>query len=385
MQFNYNVKTVDPSAYFRGLKMYDERQDSQLAQQQQQQQQAQQQQVQDLTKRAMQGDKQAFNQLASIDPSTAAQIQKIQEGQKAPKPAQVDFSALGGELGQIKQLAANGSPMLGSALQNLSTKYKGTGFDQEIAGWAGKYQQDPAAAIQELDASISAFNQPKESEKFAPEVSPIQTDPDTGQQYVIVTDRNTNQANRVDVKGGKARTGEQKVDLEINKELRKQGIEMSKQAFEDLKPVRSQISNYNEAIKALDSGAQSGAIDRFLPSFQESTIRLENAARRLGLDVISATTFGALSEGELRLAMDTAVPMNLPPAELKRWLKDAKAAKQKLAQELFKMGTTLGKGKMTPAEYMEKVGYQEAKRQEPSQQKTEQQNQQGGTVNWTDL
>ena len=128
----------------------------------------------------------------------------------------------------------------------------------------------------------------------------------------------------------------------------------STEFFGQLRSTKSQISTINEAIKAIDDGAETGIIDKFLPSFRESTIALENAAQRMGLDVISATTFGALSEGELKLAMDTALPPNLNPKETRKWLTDRKKAKTKLANELSKMAIELGKGKTTVAEYLAK-------------------------------
>ena len=85
---------------------------------------------------------------------------------------------------------------------------------------------------------------------------------------------------------------------------------------------------------------------------------MENAASRLGLNVISATTFGALSEGELRLAMDTAMPP-LEPVALKKWIITKRAAQKKLGRELRTMSIALGKGKTTIAEYLEKTGYAE--------------------------
>ena len=98
------------------------------------------------------------------------------------------------------------------------------------------------------------------------------------------------------------------------------------------------------------------------------------------LDVISATTFGALSEGELRLAMNTAVPLNLEPKALKKWLQDKKKAQQKLGSELYKMATTLGKGKTTIAEYLEQNNYSAAPQQatQPAQPDT-------NVINWADL
>ncbi len=189
---------------------------------------------------------------------------------------------------------------------------------------------------------------------FAPTVSALQTDPKTGQQYTVITDRNSGESVRKNVDGAIAQSLEQEQDSEFRGKSLNDSRELSKEMFGELRGVKSQIGTINEAIKAIDDGASSGAFDKYLPSFRESTIALENAAQRMGLDVIAATTFGALSEGELRLAMDTAVPKNLNPKQLRKWLGERKIAKTKLANELSKMAIELGKGKTTVAEYLAK-------------------------------
>ncbi len=189
---------------------------------------------------------------------------------------------------------------------------------------------------------------------FAPEISPVQTDPETGQKFIIRTDKNTNESVRVDVEGaiGESQSGEEQ--RLIRRSLIEDAGKESKNAFVSLKGIKQSLGTIDEAIAALDKGANTGIMQKFLPSFTQATIELENAANRMGLDVVSATTFGALSEGELRLAMDTAMPSNLQPKDLRKWLVDRKKAKQKLGRELRKMAISLGKGKTTIAEYLEK-------------------------------
>ncbi|NBT31269.1 MAG: hypothetical protein EBT13_05035, partial [Rhodobacteraceae bacterium] len=88
------------------------------------------------------------------------------------------------------------------------------------------------------------------------------------------------------------------------------------------------------AIRAIDEGAETGAIAKYLPNVTEASASLRNAMDRMGLDVVSATTFGALSEGELRLAMQTAAPQDLGPAELRSWLVKRREAQAKAAEML---------------------------------------------------
>tara|TARA_Y100001973_G_scaffold106582_1_gene185496 strand:+ start:8916 stop:10061 length:1146 start_codon:yes stop_codon:yes gene_type:complete len=380
--YNFNVDTVDLGAYYRGLGQAQDRQMKQdafdLKKQQAAQTQAQQQQIQALTQAYLGGDATALNKIAAIDLAAAEKLQGIQQGQQ---PAMPDMKALGDDLAIVQSLAKSGSPMLGQTLGTMLRKYRGTGFDNEIMSWAQQYDQNQQAAIGQLDQTVNAFNAPeaKEPQTYKPEISTPQVD-ENGQQYVIVTDPNTQTTRRVDVVGGKVETGDDKMNREIRKGLLEDAAKVSRESFDQLKTVRSQIGNFDTAIKALDQGAQSGPFQQMLPSIQQSTIELENAAQRLGLDVISATTFGALSEGELRLAMNTAVPLNLEPKALKKWLQDKKKAQQKLGSELYKMATTLGKGKTTIAEYLEQNNYSAAPQQatQPAQPDT-------NVINWADL
>lgn len=113
-------------------------------------------------------------------------------------------------------------------------------------------------------------------------------------------------------------------------------------AFKSVAKARKNIANYDRAISAIDEGAKTGVITRMFKSFRESTIRLEQAGRELGLDVIGSVTFGALSEGELNLAMDTAMPTNLAPPELRKWLVERRDAQRKLAGYFEDAGVYLG-------------------------------------------
>jgi flagellum-specific peptidoglycan hydrolase FlgJ len=105
-------------------------------------------------------------------------------------------------------------------------------------------------------------------------------------------------------------------------------------AWEDYAKLQSSIGTIGEAISAIDAGAQSGVVYKYLPDITEASASLNNAMNRMGLDVIGSVTFGALSEGEMRLAMETAVPRNLAPAELRSWLVKKQAAQQKASDML---------------------------------------------------
>lgn len=152
-----------------------------------------------------------------------------------------------------------------------------------------------------------------------------------------------------------------KADIEIktgaavegSKAAGKAAIEQSGKAIESLAGVRKNIANIDEGIAALDSGAQAGAVKSYFPSIQKSSVELDNVMNRMGLDVVSGTTFGALSAGELKFARDTAVPKNLNEKDLKDWFTKKKSSQEKLAQELESAAIYLGKPGNTPAGYLE--------------------------------
>jgi len=114
-----------------------------------------------------------------------------------------------------------------------------------------------------------------------------------------------------------------------------QMVERAFQAFDQAGQATQSISTMNEAIAAIDAGARSGLVENFLPNVTAASSALNNAMNRMGLDVISSVTFGALSEAEMNLAMDTAAPRNLEPEALRDWLVAKRDAQEKAQQALF--------------------------------------------------
>tara|TARA_R110000751_G_scaffold255366_2_gene354893 strand:- start:2603 stop:3988 length:1386 start_codon:yes stop_codon:yes gene_type:complete len=126
------------------------------------------------------------------------------------------------------------------------------------------------------------------------------------------------------------------------------GQELALDAYQSLGKVRLNIGNLNAAIAAVDDGANTGVIAEQFPDWKASTIELRNIQRQLGIDVIGAVTFGALSSEELKLALATALPLNLEGAELKDWLERKRDAQERMVSELeqaviyFNAGGSLG-------------------------------------------
>ena len=114
----------------------------------------------------------------------------------------------------------------------------------------------------------------------------------------------------------------------------KQRPQLALEFMSDAQLVASNLTNINDAIRAIDEGAESGIVYNMLPNISVASASLQNAMDRMGLDVIGSVTFGALSEGEMRLAMETAVPRNLRPEQLKEWLLRKKDAQEKALDAL---------------------------------------------------
>jgi hypothetical protein len=127
------------------------------------------------------------------------------------------------------------------------------------------------------------------------------------------------------------------------------------QAFAQIGKIKTNIGNIDQAIDAIDKGANTGVIASRFPNLTAASIQLANVRNTLGLDVIGSVTFGALSEGELNLALETALPTSLSPKDLKVYLVNKKTAQTKLADYLSKQATYLSKPGNTLAGWLEKV------------------------------
>ena len=133
-------------------------------------------------------------------------------------------------------------------------------------------------------------------------------------------------------------------DRSFGRGIGAQSVELSGKAFEQLPKIRMNIGNLNEAIDLLDRGAKTGPIYSLLPSVSDAAVELDNLQAQLGLDVIGNTTFGALSESELKLALNTALPKNLKQDALRDWLVKKRDAQNKLASYIQDAAQFFGRG-----------------------------------------
>ena len=129
-------------------------------------------------------------------------------------------------------------------------------------------------------------------------------------------------------------------EREIKSEVKRGEAEAStagkviEESFKRVGKIQQNVRNIDRAISALDRGANTGAVQKFMPSVTAASKELEQIRSELGLDVIGAVTFGALSEGELNLALDTALPTGLNEPELKDFLQRKRSAQTKMIDYL---------------------------------------------------
>jgi len=119
------------------------------------------------------------------------------------------------------------------------------------------------------------------------------------------------------------------------RELGKGAGKIALNAFDKVAAIRENVLDYQRGIDLIEKeGATTGFIADFLPNMKASTRKFANLRRKLGLNVVASVTFGALSEGELNLAMDVALPKGISPEATVKWIEDRMAAQQKLADNL---------------------------------------------------
>lgn len=140
--------------------------------------------------------------------------------------------------------------------------------------------------------------------------------------------------------------------VEQTKALAKLAASLVGENLKSYNLVRTNIANYGQAIAALDRGAKTGAVQQFFPNVTAASIELGNVRSRLGLDIIGAATFGALSKGELDLALSTALPEDMDEPALRDWLVRKRNAQEKMATELYKAAAFLADPSNTMEDYL---------------------------------
>ena len=139
-------------------------------------------------------------------------------------------------------------------------------------------------------------------------------------------------------------------------------------AFDQVNKIRSNIGDLREGIRLVrEEGAEVGPIADRLPSFRAGARKLENLRSRLGLNVVGAVTFGALSEGELNLAKDVALPKGLSEEETVKWMEDRIEAQQKLSNNLEEAALFLSEPGNTVADFIRFTKQRDKEGQAPAE------------------
>ncbi len=147
------------------------------------------------------------------------------------------------------------------------------------------------------------------------------------------------------IEGGKL--GEQlktKPKITQQTELAKERAKTITEAFDTVDKLAASNIELREGIALIGEGAGTGPIESFFPSLKASSIKLDNLQKRMGLTVVGSVRFGALSKGELDLALAVAFPSNLNEPELRKWFQDKINAQEKLGAHLEKFAGHLEGG-----------------------------------------
>tara|TARA_R110002051_G_scaffold233434_1_gene294989 strand:- start:132 stop:1157 length:1026 start_codon:yes stop_codon:yes gene_type:complete len=115
-------------------------------------------------------------------------------------------------------------------------------------------------------------------------------------------------------------------------EAGKSAVQIGTQAFETMGKLVNEMVVLERAKELVlpEGGANTGWLASKLPSIWASSIELDNIQSKLGLAVVGQNTFGALSKGELDLALATALPKTMQEAELANWIDRKIIAQRKL-------------------------------------------------------
>ena len=216
---------------------------------------------------------------------------------------------------------------------------------------ASAVESNPSLAVDALKQVYGLGPAGASAKSYAP-----QLDPATGQYYVTTFDPETGKASRVDVSGAVGETPEtvaqreQRLALEENDFMKAQ--EVGQATFAQAGNIDGMINRLSQAYSALEQGGKSGVFQRYLPAFDEATASLRQAANQLGIDIINSATFGALSEKELGLALETGLPMSLDEERLKSHIRNKVAAQVKLRDELVKKARALAGGQMKYSDFI---------------------------------
>ena len=119
-------------------------------------------------------------------------------------------------------------------------------------------------------------------------------------------------------------------------------------SYESIQLINKGLGNIDRAIQAVRDGASTGKITSKFPSFARAAVELEQIADSMALDVIGSVTLGAISEAELDLARQVALPKSLKGEDLIQHLIARNKAQVKLRDYLEEQINFLDQGGTVP-------------------------------------
>lgn len=331
--------------------------------------------AQDLQVAYQSGDPQAFAMLAVKYPS---QAQGLKTAFSTMNEAQRENELLTGA--KVYNAIRSGSPQTATAIvdQQIEALRNSGKPTQRMEAIRDALNADPTAVTKNLDMVMYAVagdrwgkmtgvgEKQVQSSDILPDGTTVTIFKDGSRQ---VTDAQGNLVTGEAAAGAVQQAQRFGAGVKSEEKSRSFGLEqaqkIAEKSFEQLPKIEGNIANLDEAIRLVQAGAQTGIIESKVPTWNASTIALRNVKNRLGLDIISSVTFGALSEGELSLAMETALPTNLEGQDLIDWINRKKQAQTKLLGYLNKQAEFLSSGDKTLNDWM-KFQKDEKKRLEDS-------------------
>jgi hypothetical protein len=165
-----------------------------------------------------------------------------------------------------------------------------------------------------------------------------------GDQYVITYDPNAEGGYSVTKLGTRGVTEKEQASLQVTtadkladrKLASSKGLEIDQR----ISGVSEQLYIMSNMLDLLNSDrpedeVRTGFLNSFMPTVRAGTATFESMANTLGIAVINSATFGALSATELKLALDTAIPTNLSPESMKKYIEDKIAVNEKLMNAML--------------------------------------------------
>ena len=106
--------------------------------------------------------------------------------------------------------------------------------------------------------------------------------------------------------------------------------------FNQLATAKSTKNLYEQALKQLEAGAGTGFLESRLPNFTNAAALLENVRQQIGLNVLTDSKLTPVSNADLQVVMNAAIPFEAGEEAVKQWVKDKITAYDKLIPVLDK-------------------------------------------------